>query len=149
MKYCVHVCMVPVKSHCITSCLLQDVRAGVSDDHTPQTCSCIGAFTVTTSSSTVAVNQRDDTPVSSSLSGPCDKDDCSAPPTPPSFTQVGGAPYWGETSACTNLSYIHPQTTKHLVKASARQEVGWAGGARRGGSWQHHSLCLVKLTDST
>ena len=130
-----HACVVPVKSHCTTSCLLQDVRTGVSDDSTTQTPTCIGASTVTTSSATVAVNQRGDTPVSSSHSGPDDEDDCSAPPTPPSFTRVVGGPRCGETSACTNLAYILPQTAKYLMKTTVRPEkkVGWPGGTSKEG----------------
>ena len=127
--------MVLVRSHCTTSCLLQDVRTGVSDDNTTQMPTHIDASTVTTSSATVAVNQRGDTSVSSSHSGPDDEDDCSAPPTPPNFTRLGGTPHWGETSARTSLVYIHPQTAKYLMKTAVRPEkkVGWAGGASKEG----------------
>ena len=102
--------------------LLQNDGTGLSEDHS----------TATSSSATAAVNQRDDTAVSSIYSGSSTDDDCSAPLTPLSFTQVGGAPHWGETSACTDLSYIHPQTAKYLAKATIRPKakVGWACGAR-------------------
>ena len=145
-----HACVVPVKSHCTTSCLLQDVRTGVSDDSTTQTPPCIGAFTVKNSSATVAVDQRGDTPVSSSHSGPDDEDDCSAPPTPPSFTHVGGATNWEETLAHTNLTCIHPQTAKYQMQITVRPEkkVGWAGGAGSV-SWLHHLLGIVKHNSST
>ena len=116
-------CMPSVRSLCIS--LLQGDGTGVSEDHSK----------ATSSSATAAVNQRDDTAVRSSYSGSSTDDDCSAPLTPPSFTRVGGAPHWGETSARTDLSYIHPQTAKYLMKATVRpkEKVGWAGGAGRGG----------------
>ena len=105
--------------------LLQGDGTGVSEDHSK----------ATSSSATAAVNQRDDTAVSSIYSGSSTDEDCSAPLTPPSFTRVGGAPHWGETSAGTDLSYNHPQTAKYLMKATvrAKEKVGWAGGAGRGG----------------
>ena len=89
----------------------------------------------TSSSATAAVNQRDDAAMSSSSNGCSYEDDCSAPLTPPCFTRVGGAPHSGETSARTDLSYIHPQTAKYLMKATVmpKEKVGWAGGAGRGG----------------
>ena len=101
--------------------LLQGDGTGVSEDHSK----------ATSSSATAAVNQRDDTAMSSSYSGSSTDDDGSAPLTPPSFTRVGGAPQWGETSARTDLSYNHPQTAKYLMKATIRpkEKVGWAGGA--------------------
>ena len=138
-----HACIVPVKSHCTPSCLLQDVRTGVSDHSTTQTPPCIGASTVTTSSATVDVNQRGDTPVSSSYTSPDDEDDCSAPPTPPSFTRVGGAPHCGETSARTNLTYIHPQTAKCLTKTTVgpEEKVGWTRGIGKG-AWYIATLTL-------
>ena len=109
--------------------LLQGDGTGVSEDHSMATSS----FAI------AAVNQRDDTAVSSIYSGSSTDDDCSAPLTPPSFTRVGGAPHLGETSARTDLSYIHPQTAKYLAKATVRPKakVGWACGAR---SRQHHVL---------
>ncbi len=105
--------------------LLQGDGTGVSEEHS------MGAL----SSATAAVNQRDDTAVSSIYSGSSTDDGGSAPLTPPSFTRVGGAPHWGETSAGTDLSYNHPQTAKYLMKATVRpkEKVGWAGGAGRGG----------------
>ena len=100
----------------------------------------------TSSSATATVNQRDDTAVSSIYSGSSTDNDCSAPLTPPSFTRVGGAPHWGETSAGTDLSYIHPQTAKYLMKATVRpkEKVGCAGGAGEGAP-----LALVKNTART
>ena len=113
--------------------LLQDDGTGVSEDHS----------TGTSSFATVAVNQRDDTAVSSSGNGSSTDDNCSAPPTPPSSTRVGGTPRWGETSAHTDLSYIHPQTAKDLMKATIRpkEKVGWAcRWCRETGSQQHPLL---------
>ena len=105
--------------------LLQDDETGVSEDHSM----------ATSSSATAAVNQGDDTAVSSIYSGSSTDDDGSAPLTPPSFTRVGGAPHWGESSARTDLSYIHTQSAKYLMKATVRpkKKVGWAGGAGRVG----------------
>ena len=105
-------------------CLLlqgDGMGTGVCEDHS----------TATSSFATVAVSQRDDTGVSSSSTD----DDCSAPLTPPCFTRVCGIPHCGETSARTDLSYIHPQTAKYLLKATVKpkEKVGWAGGAGRGG----------------
>ena len=94
--------------------LLQDDGTGVSEDHSK----------TTSSSATAAVIQGDDTAVSSIYSGSSTDDDGSAPSTPPSFTQVGGAPHWGETSAVTDLSYIHPQTAKYLMKATVQSRLG-------------------------
>ena len=98
--------------------LLQDSEAGESEDH-----------------STVTSSSAADTAVSSSSSGCSTDDDCSAPSTPPSFTRVCGASHWRETSARTDLSYIHPQTARYLTKATVRtkEKVGWAGGAGRRG----------------
>ena len=113
--------------------LLQDDGTGVSEDHS----------TGTSSFATVAVNQRDDTAVSSSGNGSSTDDNCSAPPTPASFTRVGGTPCWGETSAHTDLSYIHPQTAKYLMKATIRpkEKVGWTcRWCRQRGSQQHPLL---------
>ena len=105
--------------------LLQGDGTGVTEDHSK----------TTSFSATATVNQRDDTAVSSIYSGSSSDDGGSAPLTPPSFTRVGGAPHWGETSARTHLSYNHPQNAKYLMKATVRpkEKVGWAGGAGRGG----------------
>ena len=120
--------------------LLQDDETGVTEDHS----------TATSSSAIATVNQRDDTAVSSSYSGSSTDDDSSAPSTPPSFTRVGGAPHWGETSAGTDLSYNHPQTAKNLMKATVRpkEKVGWAGGAGEGAplaSVKHNARTVVLL----
>ena len=134
-------CMAPVWSHAVHLCLLlQGDGTGVSEDHSK----------ATSSSATAAVNQRDDTAVSSSYSGSSIDEDCSAPLTPPSFTRVGGAPHWGETSAGTDLSYIHSQTAKYLMKATVRpkEKVGWAGGAGEGAplaSVKHNAHTVVLL----
>ena len=122
--------------------LLQGDGTGVSEDHSTTTSSC----------STAAVNQRDDTAMSSSSNGCSYEDECSAPLMPLSFTRVGGPPHWGETSARTDLSYIHPQTAKYQMKATVRpkEKVGWACRSCKGrGSWQHDALALVKHIAST
>ena len=105
--------------------LLQGDGTDLSEDHS----------TATSSSATASVNQRDDTDVSSIYGGSSTDDDCSAQLTLPSFTRVGGAPQWGETSARTDLSYIHPQTAKYLMKTTVwpKEKVGWADSAGRGG----------------
>ena len=110
--HALHTCHVTVHL-CL---LLQDSEAGESEDHSA----------ATTLSAAVAVNQRDDIAVSSSYSGCSTDDDCSAPITPPSFTRVCGASHWRETSARTDLSYIHPQTARYLTKATVRpkEKVG-------------------------
>ena len=138
-----HACMGPVRSHCSTSCLLQDVRTGVSDDHSPQSSAYIGASTVATSSATVAIDQRCGTPMSSSHSSPDDEDDYSAPPTPPNFTRVGGAPHWRETSARTSLVYIHPQTVKCLTTTTAvrPEKVGRCCGSNRNSGLLTFTCC--------
>ena len=81
--------------------------------------------------------------MSSSLSDSNDEEDFRSPPTPPSFTRVGGAPIEGKTSARTSLNYIHPQNAKYLMKAPVRPKekvgatkwvelIGWrsVGGAQ-------------------
>ena len=120
--------------------LLQDDGTGVSEDPSK----------ATSSSATAAVNQRDDTAVSSIYSDSSTDEDCSAPSTLPSFTRVGGAPHWGETLARTVLSYNHPQTAKNLMKATVRpkEKVGWAGGAGEGAplaSVKHNARTVVLL----
>ena len=129
-RRCVKICSECMHGTCQVTCsaslsLLQGDGAGVTEDHSK----------ATSFSPTAAVNQRDDTAVSSIYSGSSSDDDGSAPLTPQSFTRVGRAPHWGETSARTDLSYNHPQTTKYLMKATIRpkEKVGWAGGAGRGG----------------
>ena len=119
--------------------LLQGDGTGVSEEHS------MGAL----SSATAAVNQRDDTAVSSIYSGSSTDDGGSAPLTPPSFTRVGGAPHWGETSARTDLSYNHPQTAKYLMKATVRpkEKVGWQGV--QGEAESATLLTVVKHIDST
>ena len=128
-RRCVKICYECMHGTCqvtVHLCLLlQGDGTGVCEYHSMGT----------SSSATAAVNQRDDTAMSSSSNGCSYEDDCSAPLTPPSFTRVGGAPHSGETSARTDLSYIHPQTAKYLMKATVtpKEKVGWAGGAGRGG----------------
>ena len=43
---------------------------------------------------------------------------------------MGGSPDWGECSARTNLSYIHPLNAKYLKRAtiSPEEKVGLGGG---------------------
>lgn len=78
--------------------------------------------------------------MSSSLSDSNDEEDFRSPPTPPSFTRVGGPPIQGETSARTSLNYIHPQNAKYLMKAPVRPKE--KVGGRCMGSVQHTSVLV-------
>ena len=91
-----------VNSHCTTSCLAQDGRTGQLEDPTSQASPSNGASI--TSSATVVIDLSNDSQVSSS------------------HTQVGGSPDWGECSARTNLSYIHPLNAKYLKRAAISPE---------------------------
>ena len=86
MRRCVKMCNECMHGTCQVTVhlylLLQDDGTGVSEDHS----------TGTSSSATVAVNQRDDTAMSSSGYGSSTDDNCSALPMPRSFTPVGGTP---------------------------------------------------------
>ena len=95
-----------VNSHCTTSCLVQDGRTGQLGDPTSQASPSNGASI--TSSATVVIDLSDDSQMSSS------------------HTQVGGSPDWGECSARTNLSNIHPLNAKYLKRAviSPEEKVG-------------------------
>ena len=113
-----------VNSHCTTSCLVQDGRNGQLEDPTSQASPNDGASIP--SSATVVIDLSDDSQMSSSHSYSQYEDEYVMPPTPREFTRVGGSPDWGECSARTNLSYIHPLNAKYLKRAtiSPEEKVG-------------------------
>ena len=93
-----------------------------------QSCPNKGAATFVKTSASAVSNEKEEKQISSSLSDSNDEEDFRSPPTPPSFTRVGGAPIEGKTSARTSLNYIHPQNAKYLMKAPVRpkEKVGAA-----------------------
>ena len=99
------------------------------EEPTPQSSPIKGAATFVKTSASVGSSEKEEKQMGSSLSDSNDEEDFRSPPTPPSFTRVGGAPNQGETSARTNLNYIHPPNAKYLMRAPVRpkEKVGGEG----------------------